>query len=151
MNYIKKYSIACLFFVGFLLQAYANTTLIDMHGKKIPFDSLKGKWVFINYWASWCQPCLDEIPALNKFNQTKPDNVILFGVNFDALPLENQLQLIKKFNINYPGLSEDPSDTLQLGNVKGVPATFVFDPQGHLKTTLYGSQTVRSLNDAILG
>lgn len=151
MNYIKKYSIACLFFAAFLSQAFATNTLIDVHGKKIPFDSLKGKWVFINYWASWCQPCLDEITELNKFNQNKPDNVVLFAVNFDALPLENQLQLIKKLNINYPSLSEDPSDLLHLGYVQGVPATFVFDPQGQLRTTLYGSQTVRSLNEAIQG
>ena len=47
--------------------AQSETVLHNLQGEDIAFSSLKGKWVFINYWASWCQPCIDEIAELNRF------------------------------------------------------------------------------------
>lgn len=130
---------------------HANVTLHDINGQNIPFSTLKGKWVFINYWASWCQPCLDEIPELNRFYEThKHTNVALFAVNYDALPAEMQQQLVKELHIHYPTLKEDPAMALNLGDIRGVPATFVFNPQGELSTVLYGTQTLKSLSRAIL-
>ena len=49
----------------------SNIILKDVTGHSIPFDSLKGKWVVINYWASWCQPCVNEIKDLNRFYKNK--------------------------------------------------------------------------------
>jgi thiol-disulfide isomerase/thioredoxin len=132
-----------------LTSAHANAVLTDIRGEKIPFANLKGKWVLINYWASWCRPCLDEIQELNRFYQARKDDVVLYAVNFDSLPVQDQLQLIKSLDIRYPSLAKDPGQQLGLGNVRGVPATFVFDPNGNLSTTLYGGQTISSLNEAI--
>lgn len=123
--------------------------LKDITGNTISFESLKGKWVLINYWASWCQPCLDEIAELNRFYQNSKDKVALFAVNYDALPVASQRALIKKYHINYPSLLNDPAGILHLGNIRGVPATFVFNPQGVLSDTLYGGQTLKSLNYSI--
>lgn len=127
----------------------SKVVLKDISGQKISFDSLKGKWVLINYWASWCQPCLEEIVELNRFYNKNKNNVALFAVNFDLLPLSNQIALIKKYKINYPSLQHDPAKALHLGEIRGVPATFVFNPQGNLSTTLYGGQTEKSLKNAI--
>jgi thiol-disulfide isomerase/thioredoxin len=143
-----KLLVGALLFCALMPFAAAEVLLTDINGKKIPFSGLKGKWVLINYWASWCQPCLDEIASLNKFYQTKKDNVALFAVNFDYLPLQEQIGLIKELHIHYPSLSEDPGAQLGLEQVRGVPATFVFDPDGNLSATLYGSQTLSSLNQA---
>lgn len=123
--------------------------LKDINGKKIPFASLKGRWVFINYWASWCQPCLDEIAELNRFYKDKKNRVALFAVNYDMLPLAQQMDLIRKYNIRYPSLQEDPANQLNLGAIAGVPATFVFNPAGKLSQTLYGEQTLLSLNKVL--
>lgn len=130
--------------------ASAGTMLHDMTGQKISFFDLQGKWVLINYWASWCQPCIDEIPELNNFyEKNKENNVALFAVNYDALPLRMQQQLIKQFDIHYPSLKRDPANALQLGDIRGVPVTFVFNPQGQLSNTLYGGQTVESLKEVL--
>lgn len=129
--------------------AHAEIKLTDLHGQKIDFSSLRGKWVLINYWASWCQPCLDEIAELNHFYENKKDTVALFAVNFDALTVEEQLDLVKKLRIHYPNLQNDPGSQLGLEHVKGVPATFIFNPEGQLSATLYGSQTLASLTKAI--
>ena len=148
MRHLKLLFIAFLC-SAFLTLAHANAVLTDIHGQKIPFVNLKGKWVLINYWASWCRPCLDEIQELNRFYQARKDDVVLYAVNFDSLPIEDQVELIKTLDIRYPSLSKDPGNQLGLGNVRGVPATFVFDPNGNLSTTLYGGQTLSSLNEAI--
>lgn len=130
--------------------SYSSPVILsDIQGQKIPFTSLKGKWVLINYWASWCQPCLNEIKELNHFYKQNKDKIALFAVNFDLLPLQNQMALIRKYKINYPSLRTDPSEALNLGDIQGVPATFVFDPEGNLHTTLYGEQTMASLKRAI--
>ena len=56
-------------------------------GDNLIFSSLKGKWVYINYWANWCQPCLEEIAAFNQFyDKYKNKNIAVFGVNYDGLP-----------------------------------------------------------------
>ncbi|WP_419419820.1 TlpA family protein disulfide reductase [Legionella sp. D16C41] len=144
------------FLITFLLSiiittSYASTVLTTLNGEKIPFTNLKGKWVLINYWASWCQPCLDEIKELNQFYALNKDRIHLFAVNFDELSQTEQTQLIKKLNISYPSLAKDPRSALHLGDLQGVPATFVFDPEGNFKEALYGGQTFNSLKKAIRG
>ncbi|KTC84927.1 TlpA family protein disulfide reductase [Legionella brunensis] len=126
----------------------SNAILTTINGEQITFNSLKGKWVLLNYWASWCQPCLDEIHELNQFYKQRKNNVALFAVNYDMLSVNEQLQLIKKYHIRYPSL-QDPAKQLRLGSIPGVPATFIFNPQGKLSQTLYGPQTAFSLNEAL--
>lgn len=129
--------------------SHAEPILYSFQGKKIPFSSLKGKWIFINYWASWCQPCLDEIQHLNQFYQKNNEHMALFAVNFDHLSPEAQQVLIKQLHIQYPSLSQDPGSTLGLGDIRGVPATFVFTPNGKWVDTLYGGQTMASLSESL--
>ena len=138
--------IFCLIFSTF---SYSfPIVLSDLEGKNIPFDNLKGKWVIINYWASWCSSCLEEISELNQFYKNNKSKVALFAVNYDNLSRARQSALIRKYKINYPSLKGNPAGLLNLGDIRGVPATFVFNPQGQLSATLYGPQTSKSLTKA---
>lgn len=141
-----KFFIMILAFFAFLPAACAEVVLTDLEGKKFPFSSLKGKWVFINYWAGWCGPCVNEIREFNRFYQQNSNNTALFAVNYDNLPISDLQKLIKKFGLHYPSLSVDPGPALHLGDIRGVPATFVFNPEGKLDDTLYGGQTMASLS-----
>ena len=128
----------------------AEILLQDLQGNNIALSSLKGKWVFINYWAGWCQPCLDEIPILNQFyNENKMKNVAMFAVNYDALPAARQEQMIKKLKIQYPSLNHNTSTLLHLGDISVVPITVVLNPNGEFSTTLYGGQTLENLQEII--
>lgn len=148
-----RHAITCIL-TFFLLtsNAYAHTHILEStQGKKIPFSSLKGKWVYINYWASWCAPCLHEIPEFNHFySHYKDKNIAVFGVNYDGLPLDEQLDVIKQFKLKYPSLAHDPKDMLRLGDIQGVPVTFIFNPEGKLHDVRYGEQTERSLSHYLL-
>lgn len=148
-NFLSRQFFILLCLGSFSSIAYSNMTLIEFSGKKIPFSSLQGKWVMINYWASWCQPCLDEINELNAFYYRHHQQVEIYAVNFDGVSLPQQHQLIKTYHITYPSLRDDPAEDLALGELVGVPATFVFNPQGQLVNTLYGGQTIDSLEAAI--
>ncbi len=150
MKSIIKYVYLTLILLTTTSISQADVLLKDTHGQSTSFSALKGKWVLINYWASWCQTCIDEIPEFNRFyKRHKEDPVALFAVNFDALPLFEQKNLIKRFNINYPNLLKDPANELRLGGITGVPVTFIFNPQGQLVKTLYGGQTAKTLDQVI--
>lgn len=142
MAIFRPFVFLFLFLFFMPLQA---VTLQDVNGHKIPFSALQGKWVLINYWASWCEPCLAEIPELNRFyEENKHKNVVLFAVNYEGLSPATQKKLIREVGIRYPSLN-DPAEVLQLGDIRGVPVTFIFNPEGQLARALYGGQSARGL------
>jgi thiol-disulfide isomerase/thioredoxin len=144
------YGLITLFLSIISQSIHAEAILYPLHSKPISFSSLKGKWIFINYWASWCDICVQEIPELNRFyKQHKKDNVALFAVNYDMLPEHLQQELMTHYQIDYPALIKDPAASLALGDIRGVPVTFVYNPEGQLSTTLYGGQTAKGLNQVI--
>jgi thiol-disulfide isomerase/thioredoxin len=119
-------------------------------GDNLTLSSLKGKWVYINYWANWCQPCLEEIAAFNQFYEKyKNKNIAIFGVNYDGLPINEQIALIKQAGLHYPSLLTDPAAALKLGDIRAVPVTFIFDPTGKLHDVRYGKQTMESLSNVL--
>lgn len=128
---------------------FAQPALTTISGKQINWQTLEGKWVIINYWASWCHPCLEEIKELNAFYYRNHAHVSLYGFNYEGVSVPEQQQRIKDFHIHYPSLSEDPAEQLHLGDIVGVPVTFIWDPHGKPFKTLYGPQTVESLEAII--
>ena len=125
--------------------------LNDIEGRHITFSSLKGKWIFINYWASWCAPCLNEIKTINQFYKTHDNSkFIFFAVNYEGLAKSTQINLIQKHHIHYPSLATDPAASLKLGDITGVPVTFVYNPQGKLEDTVYGELTIERLNAYVI-
>lgn len=117
-------------------------------GEKIDFNHLERNWVVINYWANWCEPCKKEIPELNAFSESH-DNVYMIGVNYDGIDTHQLTEVIAKNDIHYFNSLLDPSVSLGIGDIPGLPVTFIFNQQGKLEKTLYGPQTRKSLAKAI--
>ncbi|MCC5791416.1 MAG: TlpA family protein disulfide reductase [Legionellaceae bacterium] len=140
---------AALCFALCLQSSVAGPLLKLLDGKTVDFASLRGKWVLINYWATWCAPCLDEIADLNRFAREQAHKAQVFAVNFDGLPSAEQRRLSQQYQLAYPSLRDDPADSLNLGPIRGVPLTFVFNPQGQLVETLRGGQSYDNLRTAI--
>lgn len=116
-----------------------------MHREEaLSWNSLRGQWLFINYWAEWCKPCIEELPELTAFDQQQAGATVL-GVNFDGVS-EPELERLKQhFAIGFSLLQRDPSTMLQFERPKVLPATVVFDTEGRYIDTLYGPQTGNSL------
>lgn len=120
-------------------------------GQTISSADLKGKWVIINYWASWCPACRAEIPDFNAFYRShKSGNVLVLGVNHDdAETLPELRAAVKKVGIKFPVLTTDPGSSLGLSSVSGLPTTFVLNPSGKIAKVLVGTQGQDALENAI--
>lgn len=121
---------------------------LSFHGGELKqWQSLRGQWVFINYWAEWCKPCLKEIPELNALSEVP--GVAVLGVNYDGVEASELDRLVLKFGIRFPLLSEDPSVLLSTDRPSVLPATLVYSPAGEFQMRLVGPQTVESLTDVM--
>src|SRR5689334_3073620 len=92
------------------LFVYSHITFAfhDASGRFISNSEFKNKWIIVNYWADWCDSCIEEIPELNNFYKNNHDNnILIFGVNYDRLPNPLLRQAIKKTGILFPVLQED--------------------------------------------
>lgn len=109
------------------------------------FADTRGKWLFINYWAEWCKPCIEEMPELHRFQQEQREHVLLLTVNYDGVQGPALQQQIKKIGIALPVLLHDPASALGFQRPDALPTTLVFDPEGVLRQTLQGPQTASTL------
>ena len=103
----------------------------------------------INYWAEWCKPCIKEIPELNLLAQEYPKIKVL-GVNFDGASGDELERQVEQLGISFPTLATDPSAELGTSRPMVIPTTLILAPDGTLKDTLVGPQTLESLLAASL-
>jgi thiol-disulfide isomerase/thioredoxin len=141
--------IICLFLIACGHNAKEEAVLIDTDGVRYSLKNYPKHWIIINYWASWCGPCREEIPQLDKFYAKYHQQVLLFGVNFDQIQGDDLKQAIKRMRIKFPVLMNNPAAIFNLTTVPGLPTTFIINPKGELVKTLYGPQTVNSLRTAV--
>jgi thiol-disulfide isomerase/thioredoxin len=106
-------------------------TLNDVDGKPRSLSEFRGKWVIVNYWATWCPPCLEEIPDLIEFHEKHKDkDAVVLGINFEEADRERLLEFVDQHFMTYPVLSMDPVPVTPLGPVLGLPTTYIISPQG---------------------
>ena len=109
--------------------------------------SLRGQWVVVNYWASWCKPCIEEIPQLKRLHGAY-SNLTVVGVNYDGASGEELHAQAQRLGVGFATLEADPSAQLGIPRPAVLPTTLILDPQGQLQRTLLGPQTVESLSEA---
>ncbi len=141
----------CCLLLSLLLAACSKGIDYRTHGGDSGrFAEHRGQWLVINYWATWCKPCIEEIPELNAFARAR-DDVVVFGVDFDQNQGDALQAGIDKLGIRFPVLTQDPSATLGAERPSMLPTTLVFNPRGELHRTLRGPQTHDSLAAAVGG
>ena len=121
----------------------------DVQGNQGRFVDLQGQWVLINYWATWCRPCREEIPELNALAMEQVDSIIVFGVNYDEVTIDELVSQIETMGIEFPVLREDPAGILGYPRPTVLPSTYLIDPGGKLARSLQGPQTRESIMSVI--
>ena len=108
------------------------------------------KTVIINYWATWCAPCRDEIPELNELAHELSDSVQVIGVNFDQVMGEVLSQQVQSLGIEFDNLLQDPRDIWNLEPITVLPETLIINTKGELIHRLVGPQTKNSLSALVV-
>lgn len=121
-------------------------TFTDHTGKKLTLSDYKGKWVLINFWATWCPPCLKEIPDLVSLYESRSD-VMVIGIAMDYSDPKTVLKYVKSMSIPYPIVLGDRKIAAQIGPVSMLPTTYVFDPSGNPAVYKVGLVSRESLEE----
>ena len=131
-------------------QASAQFSLNDLHGVKHNLSNYKGKWVLVNYWATWCPPCLEEVPDLiSLYENRRKKDVMVIGVVFDYENLKEVTDYVDDMLMTYPIVLSDNAVTTQFESVSVLPTTFIFNPQGKLIKTKHGIITKQYIEKMI--
>jgi thiol-disulfide isomerase/thioredoxin len=104
------------------------------------------KTLIINYWATWCAPCRDEIPELNELAHEISESVVVIGVNYDQVQGEKLTQQMQSLGIKFGNLLNDPRDIWNLEPVTVLPETLIINTKGELIHRMVGPQTKKSLS-----
>lgn len=124
---------------------YSKLSLTDVEGKKYQFNKLEQKVVILNFWATWCGPCKDEIPTLVELNKKfSTQDLLILGINGDEDDqLINIKKAIKEYKINFPIIADTKSENLNKFMLTGIPLTIIYK-QGKVVEVIQGSKDFSS-------
>jgi len=107
--------------------------LKDLDGKAVKLSDFKGKVVILNFWATWCPPCRQEIPSFISLQKQYGDKgLVVVGVSLDDKGPGVVKPFVAKMGINYPVVMGDQKTTAEYGGVAVIPTTFVIDRKGRI-------------------
>lgn len=119
--------------------------LEDLNGNKITLSELKGKKVFLNFWATWCPPCKTEMPDIEKlYQETKDSDVVILAVNVGEDKKTVQ-DFITKNNYTFTVLLDTTGEVSQLYQVTGIPTSYFIDTEGYLDDGVQGAISLESM------
>ncbi|HZX36421.1 MAG TPA: TlpA disulfide reductase family protein [Thermodesulfobacteriota bacterium] len=113
--------------------------LPDLDGKERSLGEFKGKVVFLNFWATWCKPCEDEMPSMQQLHaalQGKPFEIVAVSIDKDGP--EAVREFVKKYGVTFTVLHDRKGRIKELYKTTGVPETFIIDQNGVIAEKVMG-------------
>ncbi len=150
---IRKYVLLTLLFVSCgVAHATEAFVLKDMSGAEHRLSQYLGKWVIVNYWATWCPPCLEEVPEfVALYDERRNKDVMVIGVVFDYESIKTVSDYVDDMLISYPIVLGNDNIVKQIGPADVLPTTYLFNPKGKLVKVKRGLVSRRHLEKAMLG
>jgi cytochrome c biogenesis protein CcmG/thiol:disulfide interchange protein DsbE len=126
-------------------------TFKDLRGNEISLSDCRDKVVFLNFWATWCPPCREEIPGFIEVNEKyKNRGLVIIGISVDRISPKSVLNFVKKHKITYPVVMSTKKIIKDYtpGNV--IPVTIIIDRRGKIRHKLIGYRDKEILENIFL-
>jgi len=145
-------SLLALFLVLPLSGHAAGFQFEDIQGKMQRLEDYRGKWLLVNFWATWCPPCLTEIPELiSLHNAHKDKDLMVISVAVDSGPKKTVADFARARGINFPVVNWqweknrklDQEIIRNFGDIDAVPSSFLYTPKGELVSRQLGGEITR--------
>lgn len=127
-------------------------TLKDLNGNIVKLSDLRGKPVYLNFWASWCPPCKVEIPEIQKFYQQNKDKVTVLAIDLTFNDkLSDVIDMLKANNANFPVLLDTNANSSVADSyqVYGIPESFFIDKNGVIREKHVGGMSLDMLQEGL--
>ena len=114
-------------------------TLTSLKGETLSVSDLKGKVVVVDFWATWCGPCVAEIPGYVQLQEKYGDKLVIVGVSVDEGGVERVQKFAKDKKINYPIAMATDEVISGFGEINAIPTTFIVDQEGRVRFRKVGA------------
>lgn len=125
--------------------------LPDMDGRIHKLSDYRGQWVLVNYWATWCPPCLEELPELEMWHSESEGKGVVLGVNLEDISRKSLVEFLDDQFLSFPILvaGGSPSADQLIGRIPGMPTSYLVSPEGKVVARQVGALTADMLNSFI--
>ncbi|HLS05274.1 MAG TPA: TlpA disulfide reductase family protein [Wenzhouxiangella sp.] len=129
--------------------AQIDFELPALDGEHVQLSDFRGQWVVVNFWATWCRPCREEIPELSALHTARDDLAVL-GLAYENVDVDAFEKFLQDYPASYPILVVDmDSPPAGLGAPRVLPTTHLIDPNGELAETWLGPITAAMIEKRI--
>ncbi|MFD2170038.1 TlpA family protein disulfide reductase [Tumebacillus lipolyticus] len=123
-------------------------TLTDLSGNEVQLSTLRGKKVFLNFWASWCPPCKAEMPDLVKMSEKYKGKIEFYGVNLTSNDsVENAQKFVEDYQIGYPTLMDHKGNVSTQYRTFSIPTSFTIDENGVVVHRIEGQLSEKAMEE----
>jgi len=115
-------------------------TLQDIDGEKFTLNQSKGRWIFLHFWASWCGPCREEMPAIQRLAENIQDdkfNIVMINTAEDE---DTIFEFLAAINVELNSLMDADGQVTEVWKPRGLPTTFLINPKGEIKYQAIGGR-----------
>ena len=123
--------------------------LHDLNGHLHRASDSRGKWLVINFWATWCAPCLKELPELQRFYQQNKQTTDLWGVTFEDTDRASIIEFTERLGVSFPILGHGQDPLTGYGEVCVLPTSFLINPEGLFQHRFEGPITAQDITHEI--
>lgn len=127
-------------------------TAVAQDGTEVKLSALRGQTVFVNFWATWCGPCMEEMPEMNKIYPDYKDKIVFLAVSIDDAKADYEAYAAKS-GYNYPLYFGSKNDIVTAYGLQGIPASYIIDKHGTITKSHIGGmkeQDLRAFLDSAL-